>query len=211
MAYLNFSDRSINFKICYADADDVGAYTNLAWLAAHVSRGTGIPLQRIDDAGQALWVTSAPLAPTVLSRPLVDQQFSGWAVLQAAPASSQAALRSAIQNCDALVFVAPPGRARLETTARAFGLLCTQVASAGYDFGDRPLVVQYGDRAAQDAAPIAILRDALLSVSPDAAGRCSQIEASASQGIGIAATLDRAVIAALATPRLTSYIENVLP
>lgn len=219
MAYLNWEQRSINFKVCYTGAAGAGRTTNLAWLAENLS-DQGIPLHRVDEISEALWMMSAPVAPH-LPIEVSALGFRCWAVLYAAPVGSEPALSHALQFCDAVVFVVDSREERLRENLHAFRSLCWFVAGTGNDFDESPLVVQYNQRDALDAIAVAELRDALYCMTADAAGcwpsapaalkarRFAEVEAVAIEGTGVTATLERAVARSLASPRVRGYLENV--
>jgi hypothetical protein len=223
MAYFDVMERSLRLKVCYAGAQGAGRRTNLAWLARHVSRGKGTPLDDIAEGTPPPWSLSVPLAPNMLPGPLAARGHRGWAMIHSTPTSSEIGMLRALESCDAVVFVARSSEGRIAESLRAFGELCRTMTALEGDTAEAPLVVQYNHRDSPDAVSVPVLREALLCMAtgpggcwPDLPGgardqRFAEVEAVASDGKGVEATLDRAIRGALATSRMRSYLDSVRP
>ena len=223
MAYFDVMERSLHLKLCYAGAQGAGRRTNLAWLAQHLSRGEEMPLHQVGEGTPQLWSLSVPLAPSRLPEQLAAHGTRGWAMIHSTPTTSEIGMLRALESCDAVVFVARSSEERIAESLRAFGLLCRTMTALEGDFADAPLVVQYNHRDSPDAVSVPVLREAMLCMAagpggcwPDLPGgekdqRFAEVEAIATEGAGVEATLDRAIESALATSRMRGYLASVRP
>ena len=223
MAYLDVMERSLHLKLCYAGAQGAGRRTNLAWLAQHVSRGEAMPLHELGEGTPPLSSLSVPLSSRALPGSLAARGFRGWAMIHSTPTTSEIGMLRALESCDAVVFVARSSEGRIAESLRAFGELCRTMTALEGDTAEAPLIVQYNHRDSPDAVSVPVLRDALLCMAggtggcwPDLPGgavdqRFAEVEAVATDGTGVEATLDRAIASALATSRMRVYLDSVRP
>lgn len=182
--FINWKTRALQLKLVYYGASLCGKTTNLEFIHAHLApqaRGQLISLKTREDRTIFFDFMQIELGSI---QGLVPK-FSLYTV--PGQVYYLASRKLVLQGADGVVFVIDSQAHRLAENVEAWQNLKANLRALGHDPSHFPTVIQYNKRDAPDALPVQALR------SRFACNGLAQVEAIASQGVGVFETLKPAL------------------
>jgi len=162
MAQINFTTRTVRFKIAFCGADMSGKTSTVKALADDLLKDAG-------SAGGSLSTTSTAAGDAALSLEVREHSFGDVMGLKAcfefctvpAHAMYSATRRLLLADTDGIVFVADSSPARLQDNVDALNTIAKELGQRGRRLADVPIVFQYNKRDLADAVAIGQLNERL--------------------------------------------------
>jgi signal recognition particle receptor subunit beta len=182
--FINWQARELGLKIVYYGVALCGKTTNLQAIYARIDprlRGDLVALKTREDRTIFFDFVQVEFGEIKGLKPKFNLYTVPGQVIYVA------SRRLVLQGADGAVFVVDTQAHRLMENIYAWIDLQANLSGLGHNPGTFPIVIQYNKRDLPNALPIETLRSKM------GLGRRTQIEAVASQGIGVLETLKQAI------------------
>ncbi len=182
--FINWKTKEVNLKIVYYGPAMSGKTTNLEYIHAQMDprmRGDLVSLKTREDRTIFFDFLQIELGSIKGLKP----KFNLYTV--PGQVYYLASRKLVLQGADGVVFVADSSSKRLVENVEAWKNLHGNLKELGHNPATFPMVIQYNKRDLSDAAPIEMMRGQL------SCNGQPQVEAVASQGIGVFETLKPAI------------------
>ncbi len=182
--FINWKTKEVNLKIVYYGPAMSGKTTNLEFIHARMDpsmRGDLVSLKTREDRTIFFDFLQIELGKIKGLKP----KFNLYTV--PGQVYYLASRKLVLQGADGVVFVADSSAKRLDENVEAWQNMHSNLRELGFNPSAFPMIIQYNKRDLPDAAPLETLRTQL---------HCNgqpQVEAIASQGVGVFETLKPAI------------------